>query len=148
MLNYSFIPQSFGYFSAILKVGHFLALLIAFRSPTGQIQGQNQCHSDHRADARSRCVAAEPQRRPILLHGAKPGLVDELIGRRCRSLRGRVEIGFDFRGGDSKLMPVDWPSCCEDLVLRMMTRTQTFPASMPSMGNYGKTNSKEVPKPP
>jgi hypothetical protein len=32
---------------------------------------------------------------------------------------------------------------CEDLVLRMMTRTQTFPASMPSMGNYGKTKSKE-----
>ena len=100
-------------------------------------------------------------RQRVLLHGAEPGLVDELIEpfrRRRGGLRRGVEIGFDFRGGEqifkadagrlrrladrpghlwcagSSRMNGHRVGPCEDLVLWVMTRTQTFPASLPSMG--------------
>ena len=47
----------------------------------------------------SRGLLAEADGGPFLLHGAEPGLLDELIqafGRRGRSLRLRVEAGLDL----------------------------------------------------
>jgi len=45
------------------------------------------------------CVTAQPEGRPVLFHGAKPRLIDELIESFCRggrSLCGGIEVGFDF----------------------------------------------------